>query len=260
MPFTMLCWNILAPIHVRPERYPAVPAEILDGPSRLARIIARLRALDPDAIALQEVEPEWAGSIADALRDREYDWRLTLKQQYRLEGVALFVRRRVFGPTRFDELFYREDGPGISPTGNIAILARATFEGRPLTLATTHIKWELPEVPIERHRGVMQTTQLAQALRDGPPAIVCGDFNATTDSPVLAPLHGLGLTDPFAPADQPTGTFNRIASRIDFMLHSPELSGRGDRILPLNESSILPSSDEPSDHLALSSHFVWKQG
>src|SRR4051794_23765840 len=120
MPFTLLSWNILAPIHVRPERYPQVLAELLDGPGRLARILARIRALDPDVIALQEVEPEVCALLQDGLRDREYEWRLTLKQQYRLEGVALFVRRSVFGSVRFEEIVYREVGPDISPTGNVA--------------------------------------------------------------------------------------------------------------------------------------------
>lgn len=257
MSFTMLTWNILAPIHVRPERYPRVPPELLDGAARNARILERLRVLDADVIALQEVEPDVAAYLHDGLRDRAYDWRLTLKQQFRLEGVALFVRRSVFGPVRFEEIIYREDVPGVSPTGNVALLAHATFAGRPILLATTHIKWELPEVPLDRHRGLIQVRQLADRLRSGPPAVVSGDFNATTTSPVLAPLWALGLRDPFAALDQPTGTFNGRATRLDFLVHAPELVGTGDRLPTLTGESVLPSVDEPSDHLLLRATLQW---
>jgi endonuclease/exonuclease/phosphatase family metal-dependent hydrolase len=257
MPFTFVTWNLLAPIHVRPERYPGVPADLLDGPTRLRRILARLRALDPDVIALQEVEPEGCGFLQDGLRDREYDWRLTLKQQYRLEGVALFVRRSLFGLVRFEEIFYKDAGPDISPTGNVAILAQGTYEGRPILLGTTHIKWELPEVTPDRHRGVMQTTQLAARLRGAGPAVISGDFNATANSPVLAPLWAAGFRDPFAALDQPTGVFNNHASRIDFLVHSPELTATANRLPALTGESLLPSPEEPSDHLMLRATLRW---
>src|SRR5262249_34876909 len=146
-----------------------VSAAVLDGPARLGRIRDRLRAVDPDVIALQEVEPEWCGTLQDALRDRDYEWRLALKQQYQLEGIALFLRRSVFGPVRFREVIYREDAPEIAPTGNVALLAECTFAGRPILLGTTHIKWEPPEVTPDRHRGVIQATQLVAALAGSAP-------------------------------------------------------------------------------------------
>lgn len=260
MEFTFVSWNILAPIHVRPERYPRVSAEVLDGATRLQRILDRLLALDPDVIALQEVEPEWVEAIHEALRHREYDWRLTLKQIYKLEGVALFTRRSRFGPARFEEVFYQERGPGVEPTGNVALLAHVTCEGRPLILGTTHLKWELPEVPAERHRGVLQSTQLIEhlsRLHAEVPTVLSGDFNATSDSAVLAPLWAAGYRDPFALANQPTGAFNNQATRIDFLVHTPQLTATVDRLPSLSDASILPSVAEPSDHLLLRGRFSW---
>jgi len=250
MPFTFVTWNVLAPVHVKPERYPHVAASDLDGPRRLGRVLARLRALDPDVVALQEVEPDWAVRIADALGGGYVD-HLVLKQQYRYEGVALFVRRAAFGPVAFDEVLFREVAPGVEQAGNVALLARTTFAGRPLVLGTTHIKWELPEVPVERHRGVIQVTELVAALPAGVPAVLSGDFNATAASPVLGPLWAAGFGDPFAGDDQPTGAFNNRATRIDFLVHSAELTATTDRLPALANDSVLPSADEPSDHLAL---------
>ena len=90
------------------------------------------------------------------------------------------------------------------------------------------------------------------------PAIIAGDFNATADSAVVQLFSEQGLVDAYR--DQ-TNAFtcnsNRRAKRIDYLRHTPDLVSRPGDLSVIDDHTPLPSSAEPSDHLAITASFAW---
>ena len=139
--------------------------------------------------------------------------------------------------------------------GHIALIADVQTPEGPVAIATTHLKWDPPQTPVDARNGLRQATELLGAFATGP-RIACGDFNVTADDPVLARFAAAGFLDPFASLPSPTCVANGHARRIDFLLHTPELRAEPVPVsVVLHGDTPLPSLSEPSDHLPILARF-----
>ncbi len=86
---------------------------------------------------------------------------------------------------------------------------------------------------------------------------MCGDFNATVDSEVLAELLRRDLRDAYAGVED-AFTCNAKArrKRIDFILHDTAFTSTPAPIKAIENETPLPSEHEPSDHLAIAATLV----
>lgn len=260
-------YNVLAHAYVKAERYPDVPSALFEREARERAIAERVRGLGADVVCLQEVERDMFASIAAALAESGYQGRFEKKGGSRPDGCALFFRGprvRLLGTERLD---YKDlHGTNGAPSGHIALLGHfacdATRAGaRELLVAGTHVRWAPPDLSPDEHVGHRETTLLAERLAAphaaGVALVACGDFNATIDSHVLAPLLALGLRDAYASAPSPTAHAGATAGRIDFLLASTSLVARPAPLPPIDDRTRLPRTGEPSDHLPLVAAFTF---
>lgn len=155
-----------------------------DWPKRKALIVAGLRELDPDVIALQEVLqheglPNQAKTIADALGYRYVFSSLDDPAKPKRYGNAILTRHPILA----------HEQHALEPLDDFRniLLVRIDFHGRPLNVYDTHLHWT-PE------GGAIRATQVADALawiertRGDAPTILAGDLNADMGKPELQPL------------------------------------------------------------------------
>jgi len=235
---------MLADAYVRPEHTPYTAPELLDparrGPALLDRLLGYATG-GTDVLCLQELEPAMFAAATAQLETLGYEGRF-LQKQRKPDGVAIFLRRALGVPT-FRELVY---GDG---TGHGALAAMVGGIG----IATTHLKWESPDVLPEERLGRQELRELTEAwVRPDERWIVCGDLNADAQSPVLAVAFACGLRDAYESLpDACTCNSNGRRKRIDFILHSSGFVATPAPLRAITDVTPLPSIDEPSDHLAI---------
>jgi endonuclease/exonuclease/phosphatase family metal-dependent hydrolase len=154
---------------------------------------------------------------------------------------------------------YADAREGEPHSGHVALLGFVALEGRVLGVANTHVRWDAPETPPEAQVGLRQVRELATALGGADGWVVCGDFNATLQSPALEVLLAAGFRDPH---EAEAFTFNSAAEprKIDFLLTSEALHAEAVAPRRIEALTPLPSSAEPSDHLALVAEVSWRAG
>lgn len=172
-------------------------------PKRLPLIVAELKRLNPDAIALQEVLqhetlPNQAQTLADALGYRYAFSSTDPPGQARRYGNALLTRHRILA----------QDWKKLEPLDDArtALHLRIAIDGRIVNLYNTHLHWTDAGGAI-RQRQLAGLLDFIAATRDGAPTVVMGDFNAEASAPELqaisadyvdayAALHPASTTDP----------------------------------------------------------------
>ncbi|WP_440224612.1 endonuclease/exonuclease/phosphatase family protein [Dokdonella sp. MW10] len=154
-----------------------------DWPARRDVIVATLRDINPDVIALQEVLqhetlPNQATTLADALGYRAVFVSADAAGAARRYGNALLVRDAPID----------EDAVLLRPLDDYRTAARVrvAVRGHPVDVAVTHLHWQ-PEGGAIRH---MQLDHLlawldARPHRDAA-LFVAGDFNVPSDAPEIA--------------------------------------------------------------------------
>ncbi len=228
--FDVLTWNVLAPVHVRRDWYPAVPPEALDATLRLPRVageLARRHARRPlDVVALQEVAPALVPLLRSALPDHHL-----VHAPYAGEGMAVLVRGEP------------EGAEVIALPGGAKRAILVTLPGG-WRLASVHLSWTGPpgEAPARR-RGLEQL----RAVLSAEPHVVVGDFNAFPGWPERREARRAGLRD-LSPRG-PTCLVRRWPQPLDAVLAAPGWRGRAHPLPPLPADAALPSAALPSDHL-----------
>jgi len=216
----------------------------------VARVAAVLAALDPDIVALQELDVgrKRTGHVDQA---HEIARRLEMVSHFH---AAMQVEEERYGDailTRFPERLVKTGAlPGYDPIRALeprgALWVEVEVAGRPLQVINTH----LGLVPREQQ---IQAAHLAGAAWLGhdacvDPAILLGDFNATSSSLVYQTLtHRLRPARKLAKRRQPTSTFPSALPvlRIDHLFVSAGIEV-SDVFAPFD-----PLTRAASDHLPL---------
>jgi beta-glucosidase len=224
-----------------------------DWPQRLPLIVAGLRALQPDVIALQEVLqheqlPNQAQTIADALGYEMYFVSTDPPGQPRRYGNAILTPHPILARSE----------RRLQPYDDARTVAhvRIAIDGRAVDVYTTHLHYTIEGDAIRR-RQLQDVLAHIDDTGDGAPHILLGDFNAPVTSAAFQPLladyidsYGSRHAEPDAPANATMNPefFDR-AARIDHIF-----AERG-RFEVLDADIVLDQPDAdghwPSDHFGM---------
>lgn len=156
-----------------------------DWPRRRVQIVETLKALQPDAIALQEVlQHEQLPNQAEWLATQlGYDWHFVSvdpPDAVRRYGNALLTRLPVLA----------RDQQALSPLDDSRTVAllRVELHGKPINLYATHLH-HTEEGDAIRKQQVGDLMAFIAATARGYPSVVTGDFNSAADSPELGALR-----------------------------------------------------------------------
>jgi mRNA deadenylase 3'-5' endonuclease subunit Ccr4 len=262
MSFWAATYNVLANAYLNPAWYRNVPAELLRPTWRMPALLEHIESLAADLFCLQEVEAGVFTALQERLEGLGYLGHHELKGGGRPDGCATFFRADLFTLRQVQRLDYH-DGAGPQPdSGHIALLLALDYQGQLLGVANTHLRWDKPGTPVSEQLGYRQITQLLEACHQFIPAcrgwLVCGDFNCTPRSEVLAALHEASFD--YAHASCPGAhscVANGKARLIDYLCYSPELWARPADLPTIWDDTPLPSKQQPSDHLALLAELDW---
>jgi endonuclease/exonuclease/phosphatase family metal-dependent hydrolase len=226
----------------------------------LAQHVAGLRA---DLLCLQEVEPETLARLRVELAASGYDVHYARNAGRRPDGLAMFYRKESFASVNASRLVFADGDGASADSGCIALIALFRVEDRLLGVINTHLLWDPPGSPLEAQRGYRQARQLLAEYRKLENTaggwILSGDLNVTPDSALAAMIHDAGLAYAHRGLDAAvTCNVNREARMIDYLYHSAALDAAPERPTPIDHGTILPSAEQPSDHVALAARFRWK--
>ena len=221
-----------------------------DWPARRPLVIAALRDMDADVIALQEVLqdvdlPNQAEDIADALGGYSVHFvSVDPSGQPRRYGNAILTRLPVL-----------ETGEArLRPLDDSRTLAtvRVSVNGRPVQIAATHLH-HTPE------GGALRASQIADVLRragggEDAPVILLGDFNASSGASEFSVVRE-GFTDVLETANPAAAARSTLvtahghrAERIDHVFVE---RGRFDIVSARLAADQAVGGVWPSDHVAV---------
>jgi mRNA deadenylase 3'-5' endonuclease subunit Ccr4 len=260
--FSVATYNVLASAYIHRAWYPRTPATVLNPAWRVPALVQHISKLTADILCLQEVEPETFATLRASLGARGYGAQYARKGAGRPDGLAIFYRREVFQLLSARVLAYA-DGAGVAcDTGYVALLGLLQHAGGVLGLIDTHLIWDPPSTPRQARRSLLQARELAaefnSAVLDAHGWIVAGDFNATPGSEIVSLVEYAGLRCAHAGFESlSTCNVNANARMIDYLFYSSSL--RAEPAMPerIDDGTILPSAEQPSDHVALVSRFAW---
>jgi len=227
-------WNVLADMHVLPERYSGVAPDLLEPSRRRASVVTIVGVLaeQVDVMALQEVD----AALVDALQQSG----LHVEHQPRphvTEGVALVSRHP-----------QREVATGVSSDGRRGWLG-ATVAG--CAVVSAHIDWVDPAGGSPR--ALRQAEDLASWCEQlgGRPIVVAGDINAPWDGDVGRVLGQHG----FVPLGTgwATAAIDGVARELDVVAACgcSGTSSTWHALAPPGTPQLLPSAAIPSDHVPI---------
>ena len=249
----LLTYNVLASSYIRPKYYPSSPPEALGDDLRMPLLVERIVALDADVLCLQEVESNSLEALRRALP--HHACQFLPKGQGKPDGCATFVRSSE--GLEWREIRFADSGPANRrPSGHVALIAEMTLDGRRLTIANTHLKWDPPAVRGSERWGYRQATLLLGELQHSD-KVLCGDLNVVPGDEILALIAAAGLLDGFRDEPRPSAVTNGKAQRIDYVFHSSSLRARARAGRPLSNKTVMPSLQEPSDHLPVVVELDW---
>jgi mRNA deadenylase 3'-5' endonuclease subunit Ccr4 len=257
--FVVATYNVLANAYIRRDWYPRTPPRLLLPEERVPAVARRLRALGADLLCLQEVERSTFATYAAHLALAGYNGRHAQRPDGRPDGCVIFLR----GPMsawRSHVVIDLDDDGAPRRTRRIAQMACVDVGGRRLGIVNAHLEWDAPDTPADLQIAPRQVARLLAArapVDDCAGWIVCGDFNATPESPAVHAIRSAGLTASHGDRPPPTCNANRHARAIDYLFHDAALVASPRAMRPLAADAPLPGPDEPSDHLPVVAAFSW---
>lgn len=260
--FVVGTYNVLASAYIQRARYPRSPALVLNPAWRVPALVQQISSLEADILCLQEVEPQTLAALNARLGSRGYSHRYARKGGT-AEGCATFFRQDLASFSG-ETVVRFADGLGAEPgTGNIALITIHGMPGYRLGIINTHLTWDPPGTTRENRRGLRQVNQLTREYEkiaaSADAWIIAGDLNVTPGSEVVALIERTGFR--FAHdnrAEMCTCSFNGEAKMIDYLFHSPRLHAKPTDSFAIDARTVLPSAEQPSDHVPVIARFDWK--
>jgi protein angel len=262
MSFSSATYNVLASAYIQRAWYPRTPAMVLNPAWRVPALVQYVSRLKADVLCLQEVEAETFVALRTFLAQLEYGAQYARKNARQPEGCAIFYRENVFELLSTRVIAYA-DGGGVAPdTGNIALCALFRSAGGILGVINTHLTWDPPSTARNAQMGPRQTRQLLteyeKSVSDARGWIIAGDFNVTPDSEIINAVERAGLTYAHRGlTDVFTCNVNSNARMIDYIFNSSTLASVAQLPVAIDNNTILPSAEQPSDHVPLMAKFDW---
>lgn len=156
-----------------------------DWPARQRQIVAELRRLQPDVIALQEVLqhgglPNQAQTLAAALGYRAYFVSVDSTAAPRRYGNAILSKHPVLSL----------DWKALQPADDYRTVAHARIAigTRVINVYATHLHYK-PEGGAIRQQQIDDLLTYVDATAGGAPSLLAGDFNAPEHAPEFAGLR-----------------------------------------------------------------------
>jgi mRNA deadenylase 3'-5' endonuclease subunit Ccr4 len=256
-------YNVLASAYAQRAWYRRTPALVLDPAWRVPALVQHVSKLGADILCLQEVESETFVALRTFLGERGYGAQYARKFAGRPEGCAILYRREAFELISVRSFRYADAGGSAPDTGHIALVARFQTGDGVLGVINTHLAWDPPDSARLRQYGLRQAHQLVAEYEHYAPQargwIVTGDFNATPGSEIVSAMEKAGFKYAHEGlAEVFTCNVGASARLIDYLFHSPEF--HVDPVAPaaIDDFTLLPSAEQPSDHVAIVAKFSWK--
>jgi mRNA deadenylase 3'-5' endonuclease subunit Ccr4 len=261
--FTVATYNVLAGAYIQRPFYPRTPALVLNPAWRIPAVVQRVMDLKAaDLICLQEVEPEVFASLRASLGMLGYSGQFARKRGGRPDGCAIFYRLPVKLLLEAQTVAFADGSRGEADSGNIALIILFEMAGRRLGIINTHLTWDPPGTPLSARLGYRQASQLLLEYRKIAPSgdawILAGDFNAVPDDDMVGMIEQAGFH--YAHQDDAganTCSFNGQAKMIDYLFYSSKLRAEPEPPSPLDERTVLPSAEQPSDHVPVLARMEW---
>ena len=263
LPFSIATYNVLATAYMHPAHYRRSPKMILNPTWRVPALAQYVANLTADVICLQEVEPDALATLRTRLGSLGYAAHYARRRGGKPDGCATFYRQEIFKSLEARAVAYRDGDKMDDDSGDIALIVVLRGSEGILGVANTHLMWEPPGTPDQAQRAHRKARQLlsecASATHGCRGWIICGDLNATPDSPAIAAIEAAGfhhtrrgLSEAF------TCNVGGQAKMIDYLFHSSELHSIPRPILPISAQAPLPSAEQPSDHLPVIADLNWE--
>jgi mRNA deadenylase 3'-5' endonuclease subunit Ccr4 len=261
--FSVATYNLLASAYINRAWYPRSPAMVLNPAWRIPALAQYVSVLDADLLCLQEVEPDALATLRSSGAAKGYGVHYAHKTARRPDGVAIFYRKAKFEPVGAKRLDYADAEPGASDSGGVALIAWFRAAERLVGVINTHLLWDPPGSALELQKGFRQARQLLveyQKVAGSADAwILAGDLNVTPDSALVAMIRRAGLEYSHgAVPGAASCNVNGEARMIDYIFHSAALCSEPARVTPVDNLTILPSADQPSDHVAIAARIGWR--
>ncbi|VBB18463.1 endonuclease/exonuclease/phosphatase family protein [Yasminevirus sp. GU-2018] len=129
--FTVMTWNILAPVWIRKSVYYCIPDNLLNTENRINKIASHITKTNPDILCLQEVQPSTLNILVEKLNNR-----------YKVEGTC-YNKDHYFAHWLEDkDDAYCPDS--LKEQNGVALLTRDDFTGDIKTI-TPH-EWDTGNV------------------------------------------------------------------------------------------------------------------
>lgn len=263
MSFTVASYNVLATAYVPHTRYRRTPRMVLDPAWRIPALVQHVTDLGADVLCLQEVELATFAALKSRLSSLGYAAEYARKTGGKPDGCATFYRQRSFEVIAARVVEYADGGQGQANSGHIALIVVLQAAGRVIGIANTHLIWDPPGTASTAKLGYRQALQLLSECQNLVPSphgwLICGDLNATPDSEIIATLESTGFQYAHAGLAQTyTCKVNSEVKMIDYLFYSLEFRAEPQSILQISDRTVLPSSDQPSDHLPIAARFLWR--
>jgi mRNA deadenylase 3'-5' endonuclease subunit Ccr4 len=260
--FSVASYNVLASAYIQPALYRRTPSIVLHRSWRIPALLQHITRLQADIICLQEVEDELFAALRSRMGASGYGAQYRRKSSGQPDGCAVFFRQDVFDLIDVRVIAYKDERNETADSGNIAlvILFESVF-GR-IGIINTHLTWDRPGTALELQRGLRQVRQLlveqssiADAARGW---IIAGDFNAVPGSESISLMQNAGFHYAHCGiAGVNTCNVNGTAKMIDYLFCSSSLRAEPLPVSPVDDRTVLPSAEQPSDHVSIAARFSW---
>ena len=263
MSFTVATYNALANAYIRHTWYRHTPRLVLDPLWRVPALVQYVAALGTDVICLQEVEMDAFVALNTRLNAAGYLGQYARKRGDQPDGCATFYRQPAFELIGTQVVEYADGSRWKGNSGHIALIVSLRTAGRVIGIANTHLTWDPPGNPggaarlgDRQARQLLNDCQTMASTCDG--WLICGDLNATPDSEMVATFKTAGFQYAHAGlARTYTCKVNAELKMIDYVFYSPEFRAEPRDVVQISNQTVLPSAEQPSDHLPVVARLFW---